>query len=207
MAKRPRPIRDRLIDATLDLAAERPWRGVTLGDIAAAARTDLATLYQHFPSRMAIVAAIMDRTSAAMLGEADKAASEEPPHDRLLDALMGRLDALRPHKAAVRSMLRDLPADPLAVLCVAPSFLNAMAWTLERAGIGSSGMAGRVRVKGLAAIYLGALRVWLGDDSADQGRTMAFIDRRLKRAERLASLLPGGIVGRAPRAASEAPAE
>jgi AcrR family transcriptional regulator len=207
MAKRPRPIRERLIDAALDLAGERPWRTVTLGDIAAAARTDLATLYQHFPSGTAIVAAVMDRTNSAMLGAVDAAASEEPPHDRLLDALMCRLDALRPHKAAVRSMLRDLPADPLAVLCIAPAFLNAMAWTLEAAGIGTAGIAGRVRVKGLAAIYLGALRVWFGDDSADQGKTMAFVDRRLRRAERLAALLPGGIVARAPRGGSAAPAE
>jgi len=206
MAKKPRPIRDRLIDAALDLAGERPWRTVTLGDIAAAARSDLATLHRHFPSRTAIVAAVMDRTSAAMLGDADAAASDEPPHDRLLDALMRRLDALRAHKAAVRSILRDAPADPIGLVCAAPAFLNAMAWTLEAAGIGSSGIAGRVRVKGLAAIYLGALRVWLGDDSADQGRTMAFIDQRLKRAERLAALLPGGIVGRAPRDAEEEPA-
>ncbi len=206
MAKRPRPIRDRLIDAALDLAGERPWRTVTLGDIAAAARTDLATLYQNFSSRSAIVAAVMDRTSAAMLGAVDPAAADEPPHDRLLDALMGRLDALRPHKAAIRSMLRDLPADPLALLCLAPSFLNAMAWTLESTGIGSSGIAGRIRTKGVAAIYLGALRVWLTDDSADQGKTMAFIDQRLKRAERLAAMLPGGIVRR-PAAGSEDAAE
>ena len=198
MAKRPTAVRDRLIDAALDLAGERPWRTVTLADIAAAARTDLATLYKHFSSRMAIVGAIMDRTNAAMLSETDpSAAAGEPPHDRLLDALMCRLDALRPHKPAIRSILRDLPADPLGLLCASPAFFNAIAWTLESAGIGSAGLAGRVRVKGVAVIYLGALRVWLTDDSADQGKTMAFLDKRLKQAERLASFLPGGIVSRA----------
>ena len=79
MAKRPRAIRDRLIEAALDLAGERPWRTVTLGDIAAAARTDLATLHQHFSSRTAIVAAVMDRTSATVLDEIDPSASDEPP--------------------------------------------------------------------------------------------------------------------------------
>ena len=192
MAKRPRPARDRIIEAALNLAAERPWRGVTLGDIAAAARTDLAVLHENFPSRSAIVSAIMSRTDAAVLGGTDVAASTEPVHDRLLDVLLRRLDELRPHKAAIRSMLNSMPADPLGALCATPRFLGSMAWMLESAGVGSAGMAGRLRVNGLAAIWLGALRVWLTDDTPDQGRTMAWLDRRLRQAGRLAAMLPGG---------------
>lgn len=202
MAKRPRPVRERIIDAALSLAAERPWRSVTLADIAAAARTDLAALQENFASRTAIVTAIMSRTDAAVLGGTDAAASE-PVHDRLLDALLRRLDELRPHKQAVRSILSGMPADPLGALCAAPRFLASMGWMLESAGIGSAGLAGRLRVNGLAAIYLGALRVWLADDTPDQGRTMAWLDRRLRQAGRLAGMLPGS----RRRASPEAPAE
>ena len=203
MAKRPRPIRDRIIDAALNLAAERPWRTVTLADIAAAARTDLAALQENFASRTAIVTAVMSRADAAVLGGTDAAAASEPLHDRLLDALLRRLDELRPHKQAVRSILYGMPADPLGALCAAPRFLASMGWMLESAGIGSTGPAGRLRVNGLAAIYLGALRVWLADDTPDQGRTMAYLDRRLRQAGRVAGMLPGGRHGASP----EAPAE
>jgi len=41
----------------------------------------------------------------------------------------------------------------------------------------------------LAAMHLAVLRAWLNDDSADQSKTMAALDHRLKRAERWAQSL------------------
>jgi len=189
-AAQPRSRRDRIIDAALGLAAEKPWRGVSLGEIAAAARVGLAELHAEFPSRTAILAGVMARADHAVLGNIDPAALSEPPRERLLDALLRRLDALAPHKRAITAILRDTPGDPAGALCLAPKLLSSMAWTLEAAGIGTAGLSGRLRVKGLAAIWLGALCVWARDDSEDQGRTMAFLDRRLRQAERLARLLP-----------------
>ncbi|MEE8333141.1 MAG: TetR family transcriptional regulator [Alphaproteobacteria bacterium] len=190
MAKRPRNRRDRIIDAALGLAAEKPWRNISLGEIAAAAKVGLGDLHSEFPSRTAILGGVMARADAAVLGDIDPSTLSEPPRDRLLDALLRRLDALTPHKAAIGAILRDTPGDPVGALCLAPRLLSSMGWTLEAAGIGSAGLSGRLRVKGLAAIWLGALAVWMRDDSEDQGKTMAFLDRRLRQAERLACLLP-----------------
>ena len=67
----------------------------------------------------------------------------------------------------------------------------APAWMLEAAGIGSGGLAGRMRAAGLAVVYARAFRAWLEDDSADLGKTMAALDRGLAQAERWASVLPG----------------
>ena len=56
---------------------------------------------------------------------------------------------------------------------------------LEGAGIDSSGLAGAVRVRGLALIWLATFRVWLDDDEAGLAKTMAELDRRLRQAERV----------------------
>ncbi len=192
MAKPPRPIRDRVIDAALKLAADSAWRSISLGDIARATRISLATLQENFGSKTAIVAAVMARTNATVLSGVDSSADTEPARDRLLDTIMRRLDALQPHKPAICSILRDMPSDPAGLFCLAPGFFNSMAWTLEAAGIGSAGPGGRLRVKGLGMIYLGALCVWSRDDSSDQGRTLAFLDRRLRQAERLVKWIPDG---------------
>lgn len=173
------------------LAAERPWREVTLTEIAAAAKVSLAQLHGAYGSKTAIVAALMRKIDDEVVAGADPSTFDEPVRDRLIDALMRRLDALAPYKTAVGSILRDLGGDPVSALCVLPGFLNSMAWTLEAAGVGSAGLGGRLRVKGLALIYASSLRVWLHDDSPDLGRTMAFLDRRLAQAERLARFLPG----------------
>ena len=105
---------------------------------------------------------------------------------------MRRLDVLRPHKQAICSILRDMPSDPVGLICLVPGFFDSMAWTLEAAGIGSAGPSGRLRVKGLGVIYLGTLCVWSRDDTSDQGRTLAFLDRRLRQAERLVKWIPDG---------------
>lgn len=196
MAKRPKPVRDRIIDAALFLAEEKRWRDVSLGDIADQAGISLAQLHKEFGSRSAIVGGIMKRTDSAVVAGYDKSALDEPAHDRVLDALLRRFDALTPHKRAIGVILRDMPGDPLGALCLAPGFYDSMAWTLESAGIRTSGLAGRIRVKGIAAVYAAAFCVWLRDESQDSTRTMAFLDKRLKQAERFAALLPFGVVER-----------
>jgi AcrR family transcriptional regulator len=196
MAKKPKPVRDRIIDAALDLAAEKRWRDVSLGAIADHAGVSLSQLHGQFVSRGSIVSEIMHRADDAVVAGADPSAMDEPAHDRVLDALLRRFEALTPLKRAIGSILRDLPTDPLGLLCLAPKFYRSMTWTLESAGIGTSGIAGHLRVKGVSAIYAAALCVWLRDDSVDQARTMAFLDRRLQQAERLAALMPFGIVER-----------
>lgn len=191
MAKRPTSIPDKVLAAAMALAEEKPWRNVSLNEIAASAKVSLAQMHSAYGSKGAILAGLMARADDEVLSGIDKDAAEEPPRDRLIDSVMRRLDALSPYKPALRSILRDLGADPVSALCLLPGYMNAMAWTLESAGIGSAGLGGRLRVKGLAAIYAATVLVWLRDDSEDQGRTLAFLDARLKQAERMLPFLPG----------------
>src|SRR3546814_17327248 len=60
-----------------------------------------------------------------------------------------------------------------------------MALTLEAAGFSTTGCRGVLRRKGLAAIYLATMRVWLRDDSEDMAKTMAYLDRQLARVDSL----------------------
>ncbi len=195
MATPRRPNPDRIIDAAMSLAAQSRWREVTLANIAAEAKISLAQMHELFRSKPAIVAALGDRVDRAVLAGTEADAGTEPVHDRLLDVLMRRLEALAPHKDGIASILRAAACDPAAAICASPGMLRRMAWCLEAAGVSSAGVAGRIRAKGLAAIYLSTLVVWLRDDSPDQGRTLAHLDKSLRRAERLAmalSLAPRG---------------
>jgi hypothetical protein len=78
------------------------------------------------------------------------------------------------------------------LLCGGPHLFKTVALMLEIAGISASGPFGRLKTKGLAAVYLSVLRVWLQDDSPDMAKTMAVLDRSLRRAESLASFLCRG---------------
>ncbi len=206
MAKRTRKPSDparHAVDCALALAAERGWRRVSLGDIAAAAKLPLAELYGLYPSRAAILAAFFRGIDEAVLAQGKP--EGETPRDRLFDLLMRRFEAMRPHKPGLEAILGEAARDPLALLCAAPRLKRSMAWTLEAAGIASHGLLGCLSAKALAAVYLASLRSWLADDSADMSRTMAALDRHLRRAESLAGLCRG-VVRRGKRGAGAAEA-
>jgi hypothetical protein len=112
----------------------------------------------------------------AALAEAGKDGS---PRDRLFDLLMRRLDVLQAHRAGVLALLRWLPAAPAAAALLACANLRSMRWMLDGAGIDSRGLLGRLRVKGLLAVWLWVVRAWQADESADLAATMAALDQAL----------------------------
>jgi len=125
----------------------------------------------------------MARADAGVLAETPAAEPDESARDRLFDVLMRRFDALKPHRAALKAIARGLASDPPTALCSAPAFLRSMTWMLEAAGLSSTGIRGRLRVRALALMYLCVLRVFVEDDSEDLAKTMAALDRRLRQAE------------------------
>lgn len=180
---------DAALDAALRLAASRKWSEIALPDIAAEAGLSLGDMLRAAPSKASLLAAFGRRVDAAMFARPVEA--EGTIKDKLFDLIMRRFDALGPHKAAVKSILADLPHDPGAVLCAAPGLLRAMRWTAEAAGIKTTGPLAPFKINALALAYLNTLRVWLQDDSADAAKTMASLDKTLGRLAALASSFPG----------------
>jgi TetR/AcrR family fatty acid metabolism transcriptional regulator len=55
------PTRDRLIQAAMDVFAERGYHGATVDDIVAASDTSKGAFYHYFPSKQAIFLSLLDR--------------------------------------------------------------------------------------------------------------------------------------------------
>jgi len=189
--KRTTPL-ERLVDAALKLAAERPWSQVTLGEIATEAGLSLAELHEAAPSKSHVIRAFLKRIDAAVLAGPAPDLSE-PARDRLFDVLMRRFDALKPHRAAVASIVDGLSRDPVQALCGWPALLRSMSWMLEAAGLDAAGLKGALRARGLAMVWLTSLRTFLTDESEDLSATMAALDRALKRAEPFGRALDGRV--------------
>jgi AcrR family transcriptional regulator len=178
---------DPAIEAALTLAAEKGWRDLALADIAEAAGLTMAALYAQYPSKTAILAAYSRAIDAAVLAGLDGDQAGESAKDRLFDLLMRRFDMLEAHKAGLLRIAEDTGRDPLSLVCGLANLDRSMAAMLEAAGLSTSGLRGVLRIKGLSAVYLAALRAWFRDDSADKAKTMAALDKALGRAERMAS--------------------
>ncbi|MGE0516938.1 MAG: TetR family transcriptional regulator [Hyphomicrobiaceae bacterium] len=170
----------RFISAALALAAETSWDSVTLSDIASRAGTNLVALKAHFASKSEILAAFTDLVNDEVLSRAPARDEVQAKRDALFEVVMSRFDVLAPWKPALRSIAANRPPDPAQVA----RGLAANRWMLEAAGIGSGGLDGMTRVAGLASVYTAVFRIWLEDEDPGLARTMAALDRRLRRGER-----------------------
>jgi AcrR family transcriptional regulator len=171
------------IAAALKLAADTPWREITMADIAAAAKLDEAELASTFSSKVALLNGFNRQVDE----QAFKAGGGETIRENLFDLIMARFDQLAPHKAAIENILKaTVPGDPIAGLNGLCALRKSMAATLAAAGETSSGLERKIKVKALSLLYLRIFAIWLKDDGADMAKTMAALDKALARAEGLA---------------------
>lgn len=182
-----RSVEDRLIDAALALAADGPWHGVSLPQIAEHAGVPLGKALLALPGRMHIQRALIRRVDAQVFDGLEGDPLDGSTRDKLFDILMRRFDALQGHQAALKSMSRDTARDPLGALCLGARLVKSMSLSLQAAGVRADGCAGALKAKALAAIHLNAFRVWLNDEDPGLAGTMAALDKNLARAEKLAT--------------------
>lgn len=178
-------LKARLVDAALTLAETKGWRDLSMAEIAEAAGVPLAEALKVTPSKTAILSAFSQKIDAQVLNDVEDEAGDEPARDRLFDVLMSRYDLLWTYRPALRAILGDLPTDPGALVGAMSPALESVQWMLEAADIDTSGVRGALRVRAIGVIYAANLRVWLNEESKDMAKTMADLDRRLRRAESL----------------------
>ena len=181
--------RDKIIAAFLALLAEEPFEQIGRSEIALRAGVSLAQLRGAFSSPFSILAAHIKDIDRAVLAEDLSDMAEEPVRERLFDVLMRRLEALAPHRQAVRSLLRSARRDAPLALALNGLAVRSQKWMLTAAGINASGPRGALRAQGLVLLFGSVLRTWVRDDDPGLARTMAALDRALARGQRFSGFL------------------
>lgn len=178
----------KIVAAAMQLAAERPWSEVTLRDVAAQARISLAELRSEVSSKAHIFGLFTSAVDKEVLRKAGPQDPDQVARDNLFETIMNRFDVMQHYKPAIKSILKSLPPDPR----LAQRLLASQGWMLEASGISSYGPLGSIKTVGLAATYMQVARIWLGDDDPGLAKTMAALDRRLRRGERSIEALSDG---------------
>ena len=180
----PADPRARIVDALMALAAERRFEDIAIRDICDAAKVSLADFRDAFPSKGAVLGGFTRRIDRIVLAVDDAEFAKEAPRERLFDVLMRRLDAMAPYREGLRGIVAWLHRDPVAALAMNQAVVNSMRFMLEAAGIESAGVAGAIKLQGLALAWARIVGVWLDDSEPDLSKTMAELDRELARGER-----------------------
>jgi ubiquinone biosynthesis protein COQ9 len=177
-----------VISAVFQQAGLVGWRSANLVAAARDAGLDLARVRARFPNKAAVLLRFGVIADQAVLAEAP---AHGTARDKLFDVLMARIDQVQMHRSGMLALIQALRFDPCLVLLLGAATLRSMAWLLDAAGVPRDGVAGVLRVHGLAAAWAYALRAWEKDESADLASTMAAVDRALDRAVQAEAMLPG----------------
>ena len=176
---------DKLVDAALELAASKPWPRVNMEEIAKAADLSLLEAYSVAPCRAELVSKIIERFDRAVLSGDDPSLAEESRRDRLFDAVMRRLEAMKPHRPALRSMTMGMATEIDTTILTGIKMLSSAKWMLRVSGIPADGPIGFLRAKALLAVYIVTVKEFIRDESEDLSMTMSVLDKNLKRAGRI----------------------
>jgi AcrR family transcriptional regulator len=180
----PTDTRGKIVDALMQLAAERRFEDISVRDVSKAAGVSLADFRDAFPSKGAVLAGFSRRVDRAVLAQEAEELADESPRERLFDILMRRLDAMAPYREGLREVTAWLKREPAAALAMNRAAMSSMRFMLEAAGIGAEGASGAIKLQGLALAWARVLRTWLDDDDPALSKTMAELDRVLTRGER-----------------------
>ncbi|MFG1402732.1 TetR/AcrR family transcriptional regulator [Xanthobacter sediminis] len=188
--------REACLRAFLDLLSGHPEgcspMRIDLAEVAAASGVALSEMRTAYGSVDDLLAAFFRATDRHVLAEGGPDAEDfagEGPRERLFEVLMRRLDALEPHRAAVRALVKGARRDPLLALALLRLSARSQRWMLAAAGVGCTGLQGAVRAKGLALLFARVVEVWLDDEDPGLSRTMAKLDHELTQAGKLLDML------------------
>ena len=181
--------RDRVIDALMALAAERPFEDISISDIARRADVSLSQFRDCFPSKGAVLAGFSKRIDTIVLDGSTDDLVGEPAKERLFDVLMRRLDAMRPYKAGLESVLAWARREPVEAAALNRVAINSMRFMLEAASVDSNGALGAVKLQGLVLAFARVVETWLRDEDQGLAATMAALDRELTRGGQIVARL------------------
>ena len=177
--------RQAIVDALMDLASRRSWNDIEINDIAQAANVSLAEFRDLFPSKGAVLGALSRQIDKQVLEGTTDDLVGEPARERVFDVMMRRFDALAPYREALRRIFQDLRYDPGSLAALNQVSLNSQRFMLAAAGISTEGPLGTLKLQGAVLVYANTMRTWLDDDDPTLARTMARLDRELRRGERI----------------------
>ena len=176
-------LRRDLARAALGVAGRKPWRTATLAELAGEVSRPVSDFYgATLGEAQDCAEEAFDR---AIAQDADQLDPSQTVRDRLFELIMRRFEAMEPHRAAVLAMEAGQDRDPILLAAAHQRHVRCARWVLALAGLEADGMTGQARAQGLGVIVGQARAAWRGDDAGDFAKTMASLDKNLRRAEEM----------------------
>ncbi len=173
----------RIAAAAFRLLAKEHWSRLTLASVARAAKLPWDDMLATAPSRAALVRVMLRRAAADTAKQYRPDRTTQSGRERVFDAIMSWFETQNARKDAMRALYDGLRREPLTLLSLRRDFVASAEWLLALAEA-DAGAAAPARTACIGGLIVRALPIWLSDD-VNMGKTMARVDRDLRRVGRL----------------------
>ena len=175
-----------IIDAGLQAFNAAGKNPVTLTNIAEKLKVDETDLYPFIQSPSDIYNLITHQTNET-LAKTYKADKNDTLKDRVFDIMMERLDLLQPYKTDIARFMEKMPQNPFSALHLFPDINRSITLMLRLSGEKTNDPAKKLA---MTWVYLSTIRIWIKDNTVDNAKTMAHLDRCLTRLESWSEKMP-----------------
>jgi AcrR family transcriptional regulator len=181
-AERKNATRRRILEAAIELFRTRGFDATTTRDLAAAAEIATGTVFNYFPTKEAIVAALAEEGLAKARANSGLPADEADLEEELFALVAAELRQLKPLRKFIMPLL-ETSFSPLTRSQQSEAGDSLRTDHLEIvAGLARNhGMAelSPVALQVYWTLYTGALAFWAADKSPKQEDTLALLDESL----------------------------
>ena len=170
-----------ILAKAIALFRKKGLEGATMRDVAKAAGVALGAAYYYFPSKEALVFAYYAETQRVMEAKVAQYPAGESLRARLGRVMHDKLDAAAPDRKMLAAIVPRLanPRDPVSAFSTESADIRARSIAIFEQALAPEGLpepTARILCEALWLFHLGALYVFLEDDSAGQKRTRRLVD-------------------------------
>ena len=190
---------EKLLVTALEIIAEAGWLGFSFTELASRTGLTMAEVRASIGGRCDLLDQLSKTLDQAMLAVDPADMEGLSPKDRVFELMMSRLEAMAAYRAGLCRLMQDARTDPALLAMTACRLDRSMAWLQDAARLSADRSASPLQMmrkkwqrRMLGTVYLQTLRNWASDDSADLAKTMASLDKQLRRIEGLAGLGQNG---------------
>lgn len=151
-----------LIEAALQLAAQRSPADITTGDLAQAVGISQGAVFRHFSSKEAIWLAVLDWVTEALLARLQAAAAREPELAALQSVFMAHVDFIVEQPGVPRVLFQELqsPGDTALkarVRALMQRYRQLLMQLLQQAQA-KQAIAPEIDLQAAAALFMGSVQ-------------------------------------------------
>jgi AcrR family transcriptional regulator len=177
------PLRDRILDAALELAGTGGWHDLSLNAVADRLGVGLAEIQAVYRDRDALADAWFGRALTAMLAPPAAGFGDLPASARIEMIILRWFEAQAQHASLAIEMLRvkAWPSHPHHWVPMVFDLSRLVHWWLDAAQVEASGFRRMAQEVGLTALLLRALAAWQADARAGAAAALPRTRRVVRR--------------------------